>query len=37
LNFINERGKNGIFSMFGYREKLGQFCEGPMFGVEIKV
>ncbi len=26
-----------MFSMFGYREKLGQFCKGPMFGVKIKV
>jgi hypothetical protein len=36
LNFIKVRGKHEIFSMFGYREKLGQFYIGPMFGVEKK-
>jgi len=32
-----EGGKHEILSMFDYREKLGQFFKGPMFGVEIEV
>jgi hypothetical protein len=36
VDWLNFRGKHEIFSMFGYREKLGQFCKGPMFGVEKK-
>jgi hypothetical protein len=26
-----ERGFSEVFSMFGYKEKLGQFFKGPMF------
>jgi hypothetical protein len=37
LNFIMERGKHEVLSMFDYREKLSQFFKDPMFGVEIKV
>jgi hypothetical protein len=31
-----ESGFNEVLSMFGYKEKLGPFFKGPMFGVEIK-
>ncbi len=30
------RGFSEVLSMFGYRENLGQFFKGPMFGMEIK-
>jgi hypothetical protein len=31
-----EKEFSKVLSMFGYREKLGQFFKCPMFGVEIK-